>query len=593
MRHSILPLLLTALAFGSACAEEPAKSPAAELGQQGEPDANNGTPDQNPDEMPDATVRRQLAYDGQATVEVGFGARGVLGVWYAAADGSPVVDGTVSFEVQGGELELEARTTQTDSDGVAQISVLGGNQAGSFKVIASADHAEALAFTVRVSADGAASYVVQPVYTGAVRLDSLRVALVAGTECDALDPMYLPEAVTEQTFALNGAALDPVGFAGLENGTAYTVVAVAHIAPNVLAAFGCNDEQPVIVAGVSQQLEVHIDETVPGIAGDYAIESAFDLTDGMPEPWRGNVNFVGGVFSNPVRALVDVLFGDPNDDDDGFAGNFLSDTPAWRNLVTAALQDMLAMTEFGAQLETLFEPGGEAYQVLTAFTLRGQLVIAQEPNAQDELVGGNLHSYDTIVTTWEGEEIAIPLNEFGGMDVLSAEFGGGIVRGNDGLYLELNRHGFAFDYGTLALGLFERVVLPRVFGTNNIEGAVEALVINCDAFASEMFPGVTEFIERNLASVACDQAVAYVADEVRTRITGDGLAVPNVTLATFPVDGPQEACQLGEPMAYGADDALRRVSNMGRADARCAWDARFETDEEAVEVDGTFVSNRR
>ncbi len=592
MRQSILPILLvTALAFGSACTEEPRSTPPAGLGQQS---ANNGDDDATPDEQPDtAQVRRQLAYDGQATIEIGYGARGVLGVWYADADGTPVVDGTVRFEVQGGDLELEARTAQTDSDGVAEVSVLGGSMPGSFKVIASADHTEALAFTVVVSANGAASYVVQPVYTGGARLDSLRVALVPATECAALDPMYLPEAVAQETFALNGAALEPVGFAGLENGTAYTVVAVAYFSPNVLAAFGCNDDQPVITQGASQRLDVVLDETIPGLAGDYAIESAFDLTDGLPEPWRGNVNFVGGVFSDPVRALVDVLFGDPNDNDDGFAGNFLDDTPAWRNLVTAALQDMLAMTEFGAQLETLFQPGGEAYRTLTAFTLRGQLTIGSEPDVEDRLAGANLHTYDTVVTVWEGEEIAIPLTEFGGMDVLSAEFGGGIVRSTDGLYLELDRHGFAFDYGTLALGLFERVVLPRVFGTSSIEGAVEALVIDCDTFAAEMFPGITEFIERNLAEAACNQAVGYVASEIRTRITGEGLSVPNVSLATFPVDGEDEACQLGEPVAYGADDALRRVSNMGRPDARCAWDARFVTDEANASVDGDFVSNRR
>lgn len=589
-RNLQVTFFLTALLL-AACAEEPAKAPPAELGQQTPQDE---TPDGPGDEDPDveAPEVRQLAYDGQATVELGFGSRGELGVWYADGNGQPIVDGEVVFEVQGGQLQLEARTARTNDEGVAQVAVFGGSEAGSFKVIASAEHTEPLAFTVVVSPDGAASYRVTPVYTGGAQLDSLRVALVTG-DCASVDPMNLGSVVAEETVEMNGGVLAPIAFAGLENGTSFTVVAVGSMPPSVLGGFGCNDDRPTIQDGVTQELEVLVEEAVPGLAGTYGIESAFDLTDGLPEPWRGNVNFVGGVFSDPVRALVDVLFGDPNDNDDGFAGNFLDDTPAWRNLVTAALQDMLAMTEFGGQLETLFQPGGEAYRTLTAFTLRGDLVIVGEPDREDRLAAGNTHMYDTIVTTWNGEEIAIPLVEFGGMDVLHAEFAGGIVRGNDGIYLELDRHGFRFDYGVLALGLFERVVLPQVFGVTNIEGAVESLVVNCESFAAEMFPGFTEIIERNLAELACDEAVEYVADEVRERITGRGLDVPNVSLATFSMDSEREACRLGEPMAYGAQDALRRVSNMGRQDAQCHWDARFETDGESAPVDGAFVSTRR
>ena len=70
--------------------------------------------------------------------------------------------------------------------------------------------------------------------------------------------------------------------------------------------------------------------------------------------------------------------------------------------------------------------------------------------------------------------------------------------------------------------------------------------------------------------------------------------MPNVTVATFPMSNNNyEACKLGEPTRYESSDRLRRVTAMGHQDARCAWDARFESQGESSPVEATFLSSRQ
>jgi hypothetical protein len=593
MNRKLLVISLTALSFGFGCAETPQEAPASQLGQQNDPRNNGVDPGPVPD--PDRPVERQLVYDGAATIDVAFGGRGTVSVWYADMSGGSVVDGEVTFQVQGGGLQLEARTARTDSDGVATVGVYGGNDPGSFKVIASAKYTQPLPFTINVIPESNASYLVQPVYAGGARLDTMQVALIdARYTCAGLDPLNLPAIVQAEELELDGGVIREIGFEGLDNGSKYTVVAVAHMSPSVLTAFGCNDSRPVIVEGVPQRIELDVVEAIPGLVGSYDIESRFDVTDGLPEQHRDNINFVGNLFADPVRAFVDVLFGDPNDDNDGFTGRFIDDSPHWRSLVTAVLRDAIAATDFGQDLNAFFQPGGDAYRVLTNFTLRGDLNIVSEPNIEDRLEGNNLHVYRTLVTQWDGQAYEYDLASFHGVGVLTSTFQGGIVRGNDGMYLEIDRHGFPFNYGAVALGLFERLLLPRVFGVNSFEGAIESMVGGCGNFASEMFPGFTEYFQRRLAEVACDEAVEYMANEVREKLAGDGAGIPNVTLATFPLDyNNVEPCKLGEPNHYGQGDTLRRVAAMGHDDARCIWDARFESDGVDSAVDASFLSSRQ
>jgi hypothetical protein len=335
----------------------------------------------------------------------------------------------------------------------------------------------------------------------------------------------------------------------------------------------------------------------PNISGSYAILTRLNLTDGLPEPWSTNVQFVGEIFADPVRSLVDFLFGDPNDNGDGFLGRFLDDTPSRRTLVTGALTDLILATDIGQRLDRFFGVGGEAYRVVTEFGMAGTMDIRSEPGEDGQLGSNNGHRYDDIVIDWtidcdpndlECSRVVVNLSSIDNVGALSSTFSGEVGQGPR---LFVDRHGFEFNYGAIAVAIMERVVLPRTFGVNSIEGAL-GLLVDCDDFGDSIFPNNVVFSLG--VSEACEFALEAVADEVVERLSGANLGLPDLTLATFGTEAGLEraGCLMGEP-EYTSQDVLRRVSTLGSEQTRCEWDALFETSDGTGAVRSDFHATGR
>ena len=588
---------VSALALG--CEEE---KPGVDPGLIGQmmPDMNPDpapVPDPQPDDIPENTV---LTIVGEDVLELAFDTRGTMKVQYTTVGGEAIADAPVNFEVLGGaDLMLEASTATTDSKGEATNGLFAGRQEGLFEVLASAPNADPVKFTVFVFPQDEAAYRVVSEYEGGARLVGAEVRLVsADFSCAGITAQAIPASVAAEEVSVGvGQPIPDVVFGDLPNDTAYTVVVVGFIEPRLPAAIGCNDAREPINAGMGVRVSVTLEEVLPSLAGDYDILTRVDLTDALPEPWASNVQFVGGVFADPVRSLVDFLFGDPNDNGDGLAGRFLDDTPARRMLVTGILTDLITATSVGQSLESWFGVGGEAYRVVTEFGLGGSIGILQEPDESGRLVSGNAHRYEDIVIDWtidcergdlECSRIELGLDEINGVGVLTSSFTGHVEAGPR---LFVDRHGFDFNYGAIAVAIMERVVLPRTFGVDSIGRAV-GLLVDCEAFGEALFPG--NFLFAIGAEEACGFALDAVVEEVVGRLSGSGLGLPDLSLATFDAEtDPQRAgCLMGEP-AYDGDDVLRRVGAVGTEEARCDWDARFESEGGDGQVGSDFYATRR
>ncbi len=595
-RISLMLFCLFGLSGLAACEPEAPPVDPGLIGQL-EPEP---TPEPEPVAEPEPEgPQTRLEILGDDVVEVIFSARARVQVRYTNAAGVPIAEAPIEFRVLGtSDLSLEATTATTDGDGVATNSLIGGMTEGLTEVLVSAKDAEPVKYTVFAFPLDEAAYRVQSRFEGAARLVSAEVRLLEpSVRCGGLSVGALPapEARQEVPVAV-GRGIPDVVFEGLANGSSYTVVTVGFIAPRVPAAFGCVEGSGAVEAGRGVLVEVELEEVAPEIAGDYGVLTRLDLTDGLPEPWRGSVQFVGEVFADPVGALVGVLFGDPNDNGDGLAGDFIDDTPARRALVQGILTDMITATAVGQQLEGWFGVGGEAYGVVTRFGLEGGMEILAAPDERGRLADRNPHYYEDIVIDWSigcapadeaCRRVEVPLSSINGLGAIEGAFGGRVEGGSR---LFIDRHGFDFNYGAIAVAILERVVLPRTFGVGSINEALR-LLVDCGDFGDGLFPG--NFVLSPLAAEACELALDYAVDEVVARLSGAGQATPELTLATFD-QGDRAGCLMGEP-EYLVGDVLRRVGAVGTAQARCAWDARFDGggQEAEGEIEADFFATSR
>jgi hypothetical protein len=199
----------------------------------------------------------------------------------------------------------------------------------------------------------------------------------------------------------------------------------------------------------------------------------------------------------------------------------------------------------------------------------------------DVVSGPGGHNYDTLVVYWtdgcpandlECARVEVPLSSVAGVGVLSSQFTGRIIAGKTGHYLAIDPHTFDFNYGAIALALFEQVILPGVFGVGSIREALGQM-IDCVAIADEYFPTLDEITENSLALYACEQGLDILVQEVVGRLTGAQVAVPGLSLATSTADSPPH-CPLYEA-SYGPGETIRRFVGMGKADSRCKWEAYF------------------
>lgn len=599
-----------ALLYLAGCQSESRLSVYGSLAQSGDPavgaPANNGELPQNNGQIEDpdgpgaeAVYRLVLEQAPEALV---FGARGSLAVQYLDEQGAPISGSLVRFVAQGPELMLDAASGVTDEVGVAEIQVVALQQSGLASVRVEAPRAKALDIPVQVNAPEGASYTVTVEDHSGRALDQAQVMLLdPSLDCAALDPgQLLPTTELLQAEQNPGQVLQTAVFSPLPNGASYTVLAVGELSPGVVAAWGCDDSRPVIANGAAQVISLEMVPVPPTLQGPWTVTTQLDLTDALPPGWASNVEFVANVFANPLGAVTSVLLGDPQDNNDGLLGSFLGDSPGTRALIEGILADVLSLTPYGQQLDRFFGLGGDGFRLLHELTLRGDMDFAGAPALDGLLPTPTAHRYDTLLIRWESdcvqgqacEAIEQPLSQISGVGVLQGNFQGQVWAAPGASFLEVERHGFAFNYGALLVFLLEEYLLPRVFGVRSVGAALE-LLISCDAVAQQLFPDFGDFLLREGAALACREGLDILGSQVLERALGAALGIPQLTLGTWE-GGPEPGCALAELSPYGPEHNRVRGLSLGSQAEACGWDARFEAPGEAPgQIESTWMGSWR
>lgn len=381
-------------------------------------------------------------------VDVTFNSARPLAVKLIDGNNSPVVGAAVRFELNAGNAvgtTLNATSSQTNSDGIAQVEIRAGAVTGVAEVVVTVPNDASippLKFVAGVQPKDSASYTVSFDHAGTSSLKDIRVFLFdSAASCAAVrediarqrddDPMTNP--VLQAEFTANGIAnidgtLPLVVFPGLANGQAFTVAAHAMSRANseVELAFGCKDNNPPIENGNSVSVLVNLEDHIPRVKGVYDVTHTFSITDAICNP--DGMGGYAGVLPSGVCLTIDLLgrlatdpasflLGDGNNPadsgiigvivdflpDDGPLGTLKSAIESFlgNQLITGIGRD--ALNEFFSNWIDNNAPNwvkgtvnitGDIYESLKEFRVNGIIRIEREPttslDAETNTIVGNL-----------------------------------------------------------------------------------------------------------------------------------------------------------------------------------------------------------
>ena len=228
---------------------------------------------------------------------------------------NPVNNVSIQFQVTGGDADgtlLESANVSTNAEGVAETRLIAGTDSGSVRVVASImdDQVSPIEFIISVNPKDAASYNVNFTETGDTDPRKVKVFLYdENTTCES----FLSGGLLTAQFNKDGEAsanvdLPTVAFAGIPNGTAYTVGARAFDRTNseVEVSRGCiqASEATRIVNGAPVTVTVPLLKHLPNMIGEYKVIHEFDLREALPPTMRTIVDLIGVVVSDPGAFIV-------------------------------------------------------------------------------------------------------------------------------------------------------------------------------------------------------------------------------------------------------------------------------------------------
>lgn len=566
------------------------------------PPGRGETPRDQETDLAPAPASYRLEIQGDADLSLNYYNETALTVRYLDEEGQAIRGGQLRFDFVGsaGDHVLSQNAAVTNAQGDATVLLGTGRVSGTFRVQVTAEKAEPVEFTVRVLAKDNAAYVVHTTYRGVSRPELVSVRLYdASVTCAQLDPGALPaERAHIDLLPLADLTVPDARFLELPNNTGYTAVSLGLLG-DVPMAWGCNDSRPLIEDGFDQEVEVLMEELRPQVEGSYDVETRVDLIDALPEPWRTNLDLIGRFFTDPADALVFLMLGDPNDNNDGWLGGLFLDSQPFHDLVYNLLSDLINPL-LPPELRQLFTFGANVYRVVTQFTLAGYVDLGA-PAADGTLVAGQVHRYDRLRLKWNCDQqgnncddYEIGMTDLSDVGYLSGEFSGRVATYGTDTYLLVDRHAFTFNYGALILSIFEQLIFPEIFGpgVDTMQEVLESF-IDCQGIANAIDP---QNVFDPFIVNACHGGVSALADQLLDQIAGVGSGVPNLSFGTFPVvndwDVAQSGCQMLEPVAYPEDAPFRYFERLGTPEDRCAWDAQLITSQEVRAIRSDFFGVR-
>ncbi len=251
----------------------------------------------------------RLEIVGSPAVNLRYGQTTELRVRYVDADGMPIANAPIGFDLPAvaGGSRLSALQTSTTSGGEAAVDLTAGDSDAMFQVQVTPPIGDDVFFDIAVSDTDLGTIVVSISYAGDRDLNRVDTFLYDGVSCSSLtDVSLLPTAIRMAPSASSVAAMP--AFAGVPVGNDYTVAVRAQTG-GVNAAFGCRDG---IVVQAREETAVNISlmdlEIPPDFAGVWDLDNRFDF---------------GGALPGSVGTFVDVL--DELTDDSSIDGERFSD----------------------------------------------------------------------------------------------------------------------------------------------------------------------------------------------------------------------------------------------------------------------------
>jgi hypothetical protein len=234
----------------------------------------------------------RLEIVGSPAVNLRYGESAALTVRYVDAEGAPIADAPIAYELDGDAAgsRLSALQTTTAGDGSAAVDLTAGTANAMFTVHVTPPRGDAVDFSVAVADTDLGSIVVSMTYAGSRELMRFNTFLFEGESCAGMDPRALPTALRSASAASVVTAMP--AFAGVPVGTDYTVAVTAQGAAGV-AAFGCRDG---VAVRAREETPVSITltdvELVPDFVGVWDLDNSFDFAEGLPPTVRNAIDII-------------------------------------------------------------------------------------------------------------------------------------------------------------------------------------------------------------------------------------------------------------------------------------------------------------
>lgn len=250
------------------------------------------------------------------TDDVTFSAGRRLKVQLLSGDGTPAGNVAIKFEIKESDADgtnLSAANAVTNEMGIAETDLRAGTDIGTVRVLVSTSDpaVSPIEFVVSVNPKDASSFNVNFTEVGDTDARKVEAFLFPeGTSCDAFlnDPRSLTAEYSQPGAASAAGDLPTIRFAGIMNGTTYTVGARAFDRTNedVEVAVGCvpSSDDTRVVNGMPVNMTVPLIKNLPTMVGEYEVVHQFNLVNALPDNIQTIINLIGVVVSDPGAFII-------------------------------------------------------------------------------------------------------------------------------------------------------------------------------------------------------------------------------------------------------------------------------------------------
>ncbi|MEM9860891.1 MAG: Ig-like domain-containing protein [Myxococcota bacterium] len=435
-----------------------------------------------------------LAFIGPESLVIEDRSEAEIAVRYVSADGEPIADGRVSFEIVGeaGGARMSERNVFTNAQGVAEVTIR-SDAAASFRVQAAAMGAEGDELAVAVEALVDVNLQVTPDYSGTRRVADIEVGIFSDAPCaDLSTVMPTPEMVHRTR------AGDSVLFTDLGALTRISVFALGYTSDDAVAAFRCKDVD--VSAG---EVEMELQDVLRTEGGSFDMNETFDVTEA-----NGTLDFLlgaaDGLATDPADWLIDLAL------ESGRLSGFVETAlRASRSLIGGFINHAIRSQNGPAYVDDLLDAASGVEGVFAEMTLVGTLTVREPDEFGNALAIHRLHEVRVPV---DGELVSRPLSDQSVDDVA-------VVFGD----VEQTIAAHTFDnvpLGEVVTLTLNEVVLPRFPGsprsmTEMIDGLIDCrgLAENLDGVA-----GAADALLVTAAELACEAGINYAGQRIEDEL---------------------------------------------------------------------------